>query len=102
MTFLMSKRHTNTIEIMHLPPETDELTLRKMLTSKLSQNMDEADLAGGFCSIEMSKVIDGGHSKAPEEEKIPSPRENRLFKKQTSYQLSFRSSAEMHSAIKLL
>ena len=48
MVFLMSKQYANTIEIRNLPPETDELTLRRMLSSKLSQNMDEAFVAGNL------------------------------------------------------
>ena len=73
-----------------------------MLSSKLSQNMDEPINAGKFRSIEMSEVIDGGSNESPVEAKTPSPRKNRKLNKQLSFQLSFRSSAEMHSAIKLL
>ena len=77
----MSKHRSNTIEIRNLPPETDEPTLRKMLTSRLSQKLEGANLAANVSGIEMSKIKDEESNESISSEKIKTPEKSRKLRK---------------------
>ena len=77
----MSKHRNNTIEIRNLPPETDEPTLRKMLTSRLSQKLAGADLAANVSDIELSKIKDEESNESISSEKIKTPEKSRKLRK---------------------
>ena len=77
----MSKHRNNTIEIRNLPPETDEPTLRKMLTSRLSQKLEGANLAANVSDIEMSKIKDEESNESISSEKIKTPEKSRKLRK---------------------
>ena len=77
----MSKHRDNTIEIRNLPPETDEPTLRKMLTSRLSQKLAGADLAANVSDIELSKIKDEESNESISSEKIKTPEKSRKLRK---------------------
>ena len=77
----MSKHRSNTIEIRNLPPETDEPTLRKMLTSRLSQKLAGTNLAANVSDIEMSKIKDEESNESISSEKIKTPEKSRKLRK---------------------
>ena len=77
-----------------------------MLTTRLG-NLSQgqgAELSANVC-VEMSKIEEDDHPNNVSQmtKKISSPKKSRKLKNnRLSYQLSFKSEAEMHSAIKLL
>ena len=74
-----------------MPPETDEKTLRKMLTSRLStsgkksNNLDDVGVVANVGEIEMSKITIGDEmmndATLKSSEKIKTPKKSRKLKK---------------------